>query len=243
MDLKFFYSKQIYLLKQKIDHLSERDRILLLFLTLVVLIILWFFGVVKPIINSKHQKEQEIQKLNEKLTILTQKKKIIEILISNPETVKVITRFRELSTEITSLDKEIIHYNKRYIAGRDLAKLLHDMLKQTMGVTIENFSTVNPPPLPPPVNQQTTNTPTSKTALKAPALPPTIQATHYRLVMRGTYFPIMRYLQRLEQLPWQLYWDKFDYTVTKYPEALVTVDFYTLKPQTAQLIIKKGQNQ
>ncbi|WP_454782891.1 hypothetical protein [Legionella sp. WA2022007384] len=245
MDLKFFYSKQLYLVKQKIDHLSERDRILLLFITIIVFIILWFFAVVKPIINSKHHKEQQIQKINEQLTILTQKKKIVEILISNPETVKVITHIRDLSTEITSLDKKLIHYNKRYIAGRDLAKLLHDMLKQTMGVTIESFATVALPPAPPPpVNQQTSDAAPSKTPLvKTPALPSTIQANHYRLVMRGTYFPVMRYLQRLEQLPWQLYWDKFDYTVTKYPEGLVTVDFYTLKPQSAQLIIKRGQNQ
>ncbi|KTD05590.1 type II secretion system protein M [Fluoribacter gormanii] len=244
MDLKFFYAKQLYLVKQKIDRLSERDRILLLFITIVILLFLWFFAVVKPILKSKYQKEQQIQKIDKQITILTQKKKIVEILISNPETVKVINQFKELTTEITTLDKEIIRYNKRYIAERDLAKLLHDMLKQTMGVTIENFGTVTPLPSPPSINQQTTNTAAPKTSpVQTPALPLTIQANHYRLIMRGTYFPVMRYLQRLEQLPWQLYWDKFDYTVTKYPQGLVTIDFYTLKPKSAQLIIKKGHNQ
>lgn len=240
MDLKFFYTKQLYLLKQKINHLSERDRILGLLVTVVILFFLWFFAIVKPIKNSKNEKAQQIQKIHDQITGFTQKKKIIEILISNPETVKIITRFKELTTEITSLDKEVIRYNKRYIAGRDLAQLLHDMLKQTMGVTIVSFSTVTPPPAP--LNPQT-NTATPKTPSVKKTVLPTLQTNHYRLVIRGTYFPVMQYLQRLEQLPWQLYWDNFEYTVTKYPQGLATVDFYTLKPKSAQLIIKQGQNQ
>jgi MSHA biogenesis protein MshJ len=240
MDLKFFYTKQLYLLRKKIDHLGERDRILLLFLIVTALLLLWFFAMLKPAINSKNETKQQIQKIQEQVTALTEKKRIIEILINNPETVKIITHFKELVTEITILDKEFTHYNKRYIKERDLAKLLHDMLKQTMGVTIENFGTV--PPLPAPANSQTNTTEAKTPSIKA-SIPPTLQSNHYRLVMRGTYFPVMRYLQSLEQLPWQLYWDKFDYTVTKYPEGLATVDFYTLKPKTARLIIKRGQNQ
>ncbi|KTD53640.1 hypothetical protein Lsan_4050 [Legionella santicrucis] len=238
MDLKFFYTKQLYLLKQKIDHLSERDRVLLLLIIVVVLFFLWFFAIVKPIINSRNEKEQKVQKVLDQITIVTQKKKIIEILINNPGTVNTIMHFKELTTEISTLDKEISHYNKRYISERDLAKLLHDMLKQTMGVTIENFGTVIPIPAPPQTSTTTPKSPSVKTSV-----PPTLQTNHYRLIMRGTYFPVIKYLQRLEQLPWRLYWDKFDYTVTKYPEGLITVDFYTLKPKSAQLIIKQGQNQ
>ncbi|AUH71959.1 hypothetical protein [Legionella sainthelensi] len=238
MDLKFFYTKQLYLLKQKIDHLSERDRVLLLLIILVVSSLLWFFTFVKPIINSKNNKEQQIQKILDQITLLKQKKKIIEILISNPGTVKTITHFKDLTTQINTLDNEISHYHKRYIAERDLAKLLHDMLKQTMGVTIENFGTIIPTPAP-----QQTSTTTPKSSSVNTSEPTSLQTNHYRLIIRGTYFPVIKYLQRLEQLPWRLYWDKFDYNVTKYPEGLVSVDFYTLKPKSAQLIIKQGQKQ
>lgn len=238
MDLKFFYTKQLYLLKQKIDHLSERDRVLLLLIIVVVSSFLWFFAIVKPIINSKNEKEQQIQKILDQITTLTQKKKIIEILISNPGTVKTIMHFKDLTTQISTLDKAISHYHKRYISERDLAKLLHDMLKQTMGVTIENFGTIIPTPAPPQTSTMTPKSSSVKTSAST-----TLQTNHYRLIIRGTYFPVIEYLQRLEQLPWRLYWDKFDYTVTKYPEGLVTVDFYTLKPKSAQLIIKQGQNQ
>ena len=58
--------------------------------------------------------------------------------------------------------------------------------------------------------------------------------------MKGGYFAIQDYLQRLEQLSWRLYWDSFDYSVTHYPEGVVTISFYTLMPFTVQPVVQQG---
>lgn len=236
MNLKFFYAKQLYQLKQKITHLSERDKVLLLFITVIILFTFWFLVIWEPQTNSINELNQKTEKVQGQIDALTQKKMIISILISNPNTAGIIKHFNELTTKLAKLNKEITRYNERYISSRNLAKLLHDMLKQTLGVTIDDFSTV-PPPIAP-----ITTTPQTPPA-QIPVVPLSLQATHYRLIIRGTYFPIMNYLQHLEQLPWQLYWDKFDYTVTTYPEGIATVEFYTLKPQNTQLIVTPGHNE
>ena len=51
----------------------------------------------------------------------------------------------------------------------------------------------------------------------------------YTLTLKGNYFSILNFLKRLEQLKWQLYWDRLQYQVDNYPEATVTVEFYTLR--------------
>lgn len=48
------------------------------------------------------------------------------------------------------------------------------------------------------------------------------------LELKGRYFDIVDYLQALEQLQWHFYWEKLDYKVDKYPEAVVTLKVYTL---------------
>lgn len=260
MDLKYFYKRQLYLLKQKIEAKSERDRILLLFIIISILSLAVFFTILQPEENSSNLVEEQIPKVQEQIKTLTEKKDMLKKLSDNPSTVQAITRMKEVTDEFARMEKILTRVNARYIKGRDLAKLLHGMLKQTMGVTIEHFATVPPPPeaainpqvgtashqevkavsTPTPVSSPTsTGTPTatqtstpapSQSQMPAPIIP---EKTYYRLVLRGTYFPIMDYLQLLEKLPWQLYWDRFEYKVVNYPEARAIIDFYTLKPQSA----------
>src|SRR5690606_12000848 len=37
------------------------------------------------------------------------------------------------------------------------------------------------------------------------------------LIVEGRYFAIQAYLQHLQSLPWQFYWQTFDYQVAEYP--------------------------
>lgn len=48
------------------------------------------------------------------------------------------------------------------------------------------------------------------------------------LELKGRYFDIVDYLQALEDLEWHFYWEKLDYKVDKYPNAIVTLRVYTL---------------
>lgn len=48
------------------------------------------------------------------------------------------------------------------------------------------------------------------------------------LELKGRYFDIVEYLRALENLQWHFYWEKLDYKVDKYPDAIVTLKIYTL---------------
>ena len=55
----------------------------------------------------------------------------------------------------------------------------------------------------------------------------------HRLVieMEGTFSGTVDYLESLESLPWQLYWDEIDYQVARYPLARVKILLYSLGPE------------
>ncbi len=48
------------------------------------------------------------------------------------------------------------------------------------------------------------------------------------LQFKGRYLDIVDYLQALENLPWRFFWEKLDYKVESYPDAIVTLKVYTL---------------
>ncbi len=55
----------------------------------------------------------------------------------------------------------------------------------------------------------------------------------FRMTLQGSYQATVDYLDRLEQLPWRIYWDALRYDVTAYPLAEVTIDMYTLSTHKA----------
>ena len=53
------------------------------------------------------------------------------------------------------------------------------------------------------------------------------------MTLKGDFFAIQNYLEKAQQLQWQLYWQTLDFQVTAYPEATVNVTVYTLSAEDA----------
>src|SRR5690606_23336916 len=48
-----------------------------------------------------------------------------------------------------------------------------------------------------------------------------------RLQLKATYDGLVEYQQRLDSLPWRVYWQTLDYQVQQYPHADVLLELYT----------------
>lgn len=243
-----------YLIKLRfiIDRLELRKRILLLTTTLVVLVGLWFLLLYLPQKSAIADTREAIESERKEAASLIQQRAAIENLIKDDTVQKLTARYERLKEQMKALEEKAERYQHRFIGHKELANLLHSMLKQTPGVTIEHFAIAtkkgipgqqDPPSTTMPANNttQTTGAPAttgapdssipavSSSPVKQPA-----SRVQYTLTLNGDYFAIMNYLKQLEQLEWQLYWDKLDYQVQTYPAAKATVEFYTLRPQSQQ---------
>ena len=237
MSMMSTYKKGFYQLRLYINQQSEQDRIITLSATLLIILFLWYLLLYGPMSDQLELSLQKIAELQKSSAELMQKKKIFESVLSDPNTSSLMARHQELVQQIKNIATQTRQYNHRYINQKDLYILLHDLLKQTMGVAIVDFSTIPTPIVNPPHNNQTNgqeqpNTEATQNSASTSSQRDMITPSHYRLVIKGTYFPIMNYLHRLEQLRWNLYWDKFDYVVQTYPDAIATIEFFTLRPET-----------
>ncbi|KTD82581.1 hypothetical protein [Legionella waltersii] len=243
MELNAPYIKRYYQLKRKVDLLSERDRILLLVSLLIVLLFVWIYfifgwqlDVIRAATTNTTQQKLQANELQQKINI-------INSLIQSKEANNLIQHYNKVSTQLKQVDKEIEGYHHGYVNSKDLAKMLHDMLKQPLGITIVDFTTVVLPPKPTVIsteNQQAQETPKESSNTEPSA---DMEPIRYRLVLKGTYFSIMNYLKRIEDLKRNLYWDKFDYKVLTYPQGQATIEFYTLKPPSNPALVLGGKPQ
>ena len=240
MSIHLLFLRHYLLTKLRIEQLSERDRFSLLIIVLSLLFGLWFLLVHYPQKKAIEDSALQTQQLETQVNELKQKQTLIHTLLNNPDTTQFLNDYKDLSNQLNGIEQQFARYRRRYISSRDLAKLLHDMLKQTFGVTIVDLATIPQPVVaqPQPTTNQVSSGDASSNQNASSRM--NVENIHYRLILKGNYFPIMNYLKRLEGLKWSLYWDKFTYTVKKYPEGIAEIEFFTLKLPTDTSNVSQG---
>lgn len=235
-------NQEINKIQFRIDHAPFAYRVMILFGIFFMLFLPWYIFIYKPKANAAAEIETQIQVLQTQTQILKKKYENILALVKDKNTDKLIVKYQELQEQKRTLHYQILHFHHRYINDKDLANFLHDILKEIHGVEIDNFSTVaKTEPAPPTENVKPSplskKTAPPKTPIVAPDL--TTEKTYYSLRLKGDYFAIIRFLQRIENIKWQLFWDKIDYKVQEYPIAKVTIEFFTLKPNASPVELKE----
>ncbi|MDA9271819.1 hypothetical protein N9Q05_00330 [bacterium] len=233
----------------KLDHTSLQNRALILCALVLVIMIPWFFLIYTPQLQQAVEAQDQINELQEKTDSIRAKYESILNFSKNANTAKMIAKYDLVKKDIKTLNQEITHYHHTYITDEELSRLLHSILEDIKTVTIEDFSTkVVPPPIATVTPSQKTVTPAVAATPTSPAVPavpvqPRLpkfgakpsqnippEMTRYTLSLKGDYFSILRFLQRIERLKWQLFWESLTYHVETYPEGIATIEFYTLKP-------------
>lgn len=238
------FRKRLIKIQFEVDHLSLPHRIATLCILFLLIVLSWYFLVYKPQSQASHQAQQQIVNLQNQTKALKKRYETILTLVKNHQMDKLISQYKALQDKIAALNQQILHFHHQFISDEELAKLLHSILKDIDKLSIEYFSTVvkaEPAPVssekpvkkpsksPAPTTPATTAKPQSVKA-EPPKLDAPPEMVFYTLSLKGDYFAILRFLKRVEQLKWQLFWTKFDYQVEAYPNAVATIEFYTLKP-------------
>ena len=215
----------------KVDHRPVLHRVGLLIALLLSILMLWFFMIYQPITRDAAQIQQQLHDLNQQTNTLMAKNDEILQHVKNHDLDQLILKYEQIKKSIHTVDQQLTRYHNRYVDDRVLAQLLHALLLDLRDINIENFSTTIVHPAAPkdvsPASSKKTEKPIPQPSTQTPLSP---DMTYYSLTLKGGYFAIMTFLHRIEELKWQLFWTKLDYHVENYPQAIVTVEFFTLKP-------------
>jgi MSHA biogenesis protein MshJ len=108
----------------------------------------------------------------------------------------------------------------RLISPREMAHFLEQLVLQESELELLRLNTLEPEPLIEPSSKDP-----STIGLGAAG---SLHRHAFDIEFSGNYLATLRYLEALEALPWQFFWDSVDYEVIDYPRSVVRLRLHTL---------------
>ncbi|MBI5463259.1 MAG: hypothetical protein HY941_13825 [Gammaproteobacteria bacterium] len=203
-------AKRLAVLATRIDTLSLRERGILLAIALLVLYAVSNQLFIAPALKNLDQRRIEITELQTKLTALQARAGLLGQSAQDPLAQRH-AHIAELETQLAAQDEQFEAQLGRLVRPHQAAALLRDVLAQSPGLRLLGLDSAPGEPL-------------------LPDSARSARIVRYDLDLRveGGYLAALDYLQRLEQLPWTLFWDGLSLEVREYPRSEIQVTVYTL---------------
>ena len=203
--------------KEVLEHCGSRDRIFLFVLGFVIIYVICFIMIVKPVLKKKrdleaHLNSQEVQKV----TIQNQIKGF-NTSMKDPTFVKELNQQKALISKITAVEKQLKSMKPMLVNNTELATLTKTILTHpAYNVTLVNLKDVGDRPWTPELKE------------KVDISVEGIEEHGYVIEFKSDYFSSIQYVTWLEKLPYNIYWDNLQYKVLEYPKANIIVSMRVL---------------
>ncbi|MDX2165299.1 MAG: hypothetical protein SFW07_07800 [Gammaproteobacteria bacterium] len=202
--------------------LSQQQRVLVLGLFLAVFYFLWTMTWEAYYSQTKASTDGQIKDLQAKTKVITTAQDRVKALRSDPDILATQKKLEDLRQQLQQI-------SRRLVSSQQMLDQLKGVFAKDPDIKftrIQNMGSI-PFSLEAPGQE-----PNKKNTTQTPATVGVAQAPFYQHVFEisftGNYFATQRYLQQLEKLPGQLYFDSIDYQVQKYPVATVTLKVHTI---------------
>jgi MSHA biogenesis protein MshJ len=204
--------------------LSLREQVLILFCGLAVVMLMMYTFLLEPMFNHSEKLQQNSMSDTTEITILIGQVAELTEKLQDDVNGPVRERIALLERQIQNISNQVKAQTDSLVPANKMADMLEGVLAGSKGLKLIELQSIAPLPI-------LLNQPEEVEEGEEPV------AGLYRhgvtLVFEGNYFDIQRYLEKLESLPWQFYWKKFDYRVGDYPTASVELEIYTLSTNKA----------
>lgn len=169
--------------------------------------------------------EQQIIQAKQKSKLLGIEKKRIELQVHNPQTAKWLEEYFSINKEIELYKRKVRHYRQKTLSEKKLVIMLNAIFGEIKQLKMVNFFSISEP-----------NVSKAKKEKASPKKLATnvndgLMRKYYQLHLHGDFFSILAYLKKIENLPWQLYWDEMYYYVDAYPMANLELTFHAMSKE------------
>lgn len=217
-------------IKQKYEAFEMRERALLLGALLAAIYMLWDLLFVGPLAKdvklAKARERVALQNINATETEID----VLQKLASKDPNVKLKVELDALNEQIEALDERLSELSAGLVSADQLPVVLHDLLASSDQLKLIATKTL-------PVAEVKIGEAEASGDSSGGETQNTEQSVInvYRhgvsLKVEGSYLAVYNYLKRVEQSSWHFYWDSIEYKVSRYPQAEVLIEVFTLSPE------------
>ncbi len=226
-------------LASRYEQFSARERMLVVITIAVFLYFLFSFTVFSYFDGVETSRQQQLNLLEQKNDQLDAELNLYSNLLNTDPDKAKKQQINALKTELAKIESSLNRLSVGLIPADELPKLLKRVLQKVKQLKLQSIRTL-------PVSElslqgeiitdkddsdtSTADAPLSSSGDEKSAEVETAGVFKHAVVVElvGGYFETQRFITALEDLPWRLYWDSLEYSVTRYPNASVSLQVYTL---------------
>lgn len=182
----------------------------------VLMLILWlnYMYVIEPALDQISAAEQTMEQQSQQIGTTQQQIGLYQGALGKDPNEAVNKSIEETEKNIVEVDQALSELTANFISPHKMREVLVQVLKSDEVIKVTNFRAV------PATRVDIAGVPSNADII--------IYQHGIEMTVTGTYYDLQRYVQRLEQLPWQFYWKSFAYSVKQYPTAELKIEITTI---------------
>ena len=208
-------------LQQKIDQLSQRERVIIFATAAVMLLFIVQLLLIDPLLNERSSSQREIRQLQAQTNNQRNEMQLISAQIAAGVNRAKEQRREQLMLQVQQLDERIESSVVTMIPPQMMTTVLERVLSDTSDLRLMALENL-------PVEKLLEQV--VEGAIKPATAEPKLGLYRHRFVLtlQGTYPATIHYFEKLNELPWRFHWDSLNYEVTDYPNATIRLQVHTV---------------
>jgi len=217
-------SARLKSIAQTIDRLTLRERLFLFAALVAVLVGAWEALLAGPLAAREKVAGETIAALRERLDKLNQSVAVTAEGMTDGMPGQ-LDRLQALRARVVEGDEAVRRYTSDLVSPREMRLVLEELIRRQSGLRLLAATNLEPRPL-----FDEPSEADSGAAAKAAADSAAPKLYRHALVLRveGSYLDCLEYLRAVEQLPWHLYWARFELKAGDYPINTYSIEVRTL---------------
>ncbi len=200
-------------IRERIDELSLRERVLIFLAAAAVLAFLWQQLFMQPLAAERDRTEERIGEVRDRIT---EANEAISTLLAERDRdpdAENRARLEALEDDIAELDRELEEVTGELIDPARMARVLQRILEREQGLDLVSLESLPARPLLDDAGENALGN---------------VFRHGLRLEMEGEYLAVLHYLRRMEDLDSRFFWSELDIEMREYPRNRVVITVHTL---------------
>lgn len=204
-------------LAEKFNALQQRERVVVLVAAVIMLGVLFFNLAIDPVRLQHNLIEGQLHNLQTQTAQLQKQIQQLQLRQQQDPNFEENRKLGLLETQLSQVNNQLKEKMRGLIEPTQMAKVLEAVLTQNTDLKLERIESLGATPLIPKNQNADAETPDLG-----------IYRHGMSVEFKGSYLSTLKYLQALDDLPWNFYWDGLTLSVEKYPVSRIVIKVHSL---------------
>jgi MSHA biogenesis protein MshJ len=201
-------------LARRLDERTRRERLLIVGTTVAILILFTDQLVLQALLDDQAQLKRDLRASQTAIQEQNEEIARLQVILAKDPNERPRREIAQLHQEISAIEQRIAETTNRLVDPRKMAEVLGAILERGERLRLIRLTNLEPQPL---------------SVMSEDGVQESEAYRHgLRIEFQGSFNDTLAYLEQLEALPWEFFWEGLEISAEAYPLNRVTVEVYTI---------------